>query len=84
MSDAVPYKRGTRIPRLLGVRNYLNNYFAMYKRLTRSRIRVELASPGYMGFEVPLIINLLSPNRMRTSFSTRNLHPSAIYVLQII
>ena len=25
------------IPRVLGVRNYLNNYFAMYKRLTLPR-----------------------------------------------
>ena len=40
MSETLPYTRGTRIPRLLGVRNYLNNYFA-YKRLTRSRISVE-------------------------------------------
>ena len=37
--------RGTRIPRLFGFWNYLNNYYVMYKRLTRSRIRVELASP---------------------------------------
>ena len=47
MSDALPYMRGTRIPRLVGVRNYLTNYFTIYKRLTRSRIRVELASPAY-------------------------------------
>ena len=26
--------RGIRIPRLLGVRNYLNYYFIMYMRLT--------------------------------------------------
>ena len=37
----------------------------MYTRLTRSRICVELASPGYMGFGVHLIINLLSPVRLR-------------------
>ena len=48
MSDGLPYTRGTRIPFLLGVRNYLNNYFAMYTRLTRSRLRVELASPAYL------------------------------------
>ena len=42
----VPSTRGTRIPRLLVVQNYLNNYFAMYTRLTLSRIRVELASPA--------------------------------------
>ena len=34
-SDGLPYTRGIRIPCLLGVRNYLNNYFAMYTRLTR-------------------------------------------------
>ena len=28
------FTSGTRIPRLLGVWNYLNNYFAMYTRLT--------------------------------------------------
>ena len=44
--------RGTRIPRLLGVRKYFNNYFAMYKCLTRSRIRVEHASPAYFGLGV--------------------------------
>ena len=44
--------RGTRIPRLLEVRNYLNNYRAKYKYLTRSRIRVELASPAYLGLGV--------------------------------
>ena len=42
----LPYTRGTGIPRLLEVRNYLNNYFAMYTRLTRSRIRVD---PGLFG-----------------------------------
>ena len=34
------YKRLTRFC-ILGVRNYFNNYSAMYTRLTRSRIRVE-------------------------------------------
>ena len=51
MYDALPYMRGTRILRLLGVRNYLNNYFA-YKRLTRSRIQVELASPVYLELRI--------------------------------
>ena len=37
-----------RNTRLLGVTNYLNNYFAMYARLTRSRIRVVLASSDYL------------------------------------
>ena len=49
MSDELPNTSGTRFPRLLGVRNYLKNYFAMYKRLTRSRMRVEFASPAYLG-----------------------------------
>ena len=44
---ALPYTRGTCIPRLFGVSNYLNNYFAMCKCLARSGIRVELASPAY-------------------------------------
>ena len=45
-SVALPDTRGTRIPRLLGVRNYLKKYSAKYKRLTCSRIRVELAFPA--------------------------------------
>ena len=52
MSDALLYARETRIPRLLGDRNYINNYFAMYTCLTRFRIRVELASPAYLGFRI--------------------------------
>ena len=55
----LPYTGGTPIARLLGVRNYLNNYFVIYTRLTCSRICVELASPGYMGFGFHLIINLI-------------------------
>ena len=39
--------RETRIPRPLEIKNYLNNYFAMYTRLTCSGIRVELASTTY-------------------------------------
>ena len=49
--------RETRIPRLLGVKNYLNNYFTMYKRLTRFRIRVILASPAYLGLGIIFPIN---------------------------
>ena len=52
MSNVLLYTRGTCIPHLLGVKNYLNNYLVMYKRLTRSRIRVELASPAYMGLRI--------------------------------
>ena len=37
----------------------------MYTRLTCSRICVELTSPGYMGFGVHLIINLIHHDRLR-------------------
>ena len=47
MYDALPYTRGSRILRLLAVTNYLKNNFAMYVRLTHSRIRVDLAYPAY-------------------------------------
>ena len=46
----------TRIARLCGVRNYLNNYFAMDKRMAHSRIRVELAFPVYLGLGIIKII----------------------------
>ena len=46
-----PDTRGTRIPRVLGVRNNLYNYFA-YKSLRRSRIRVKLASPAYLELRI--------------------------------
>ena len=49
MSVALPYTRGSRIPRQHKVRNYLTIYFSMYTRLTRSRIRAVLASPAYLG-----------------------------------
>ena len=48
MSDALPYARVTRFLRLLGDKNYLNNYFAMYTRLPRSRLRVYLESPAFL------------------------------------
>ena len=51
-SDALPYTGGTRIPHLLAVRNYFKNFFAMYTRLTRFRIRVELAFPAYLGLGI--------------------------------
>ena len=57
MSDALPYTPETRIPRLLGFKNYLNDYFSMYKRRTRSRIRVKDASDAYLG----LALNLYRP-----------------------
>ena len=61
MCVLLPYTGGTRIPllqhmqktpipRLLGVRNYLKSYSALYNRLTRSRM--ELASPAYLGIAI--------------------------------
>ena len=58
MSDALSYTRGTHIPRVLGVRNYLKNYFAIYKRLTLSRIRVELAAAACLWLAIIEIIIL--------------------------
>ena len=52
MSDALPYTDGTRIPRLLAVRNYLKNYVAIHKHMTRFRIGVQLGSPVYLGLEI--------------------------------
>ena len=52
MPDELLYMRGTRIPRLLTVKNYLNNYFMMYKRLMRSLISVDVSSHAYLGFEI--------------------------------
>ena len=48
MSDTLPYTAEARIHRLLGVKNYLNNYFAMYTCLARFRVGVKLASPVYL------------------------------------
>ena len=61
MSDALPHTRETRIPRLLGVWNYLNNYFA-YKRLTRFRICVNHASPAYLRLKIIQIVILRCSN----------------------
>ena len=52
MSDALPFTRGTRIPRLLEVRDYLNIYFSMYTCLTSSHIFADLASAAYLGLEI--------------------------------
>ena len=52
MSDALPYTLRARIPSLPGVRNYLNNYFATYTRLSRSSRHMELASPAYLGLGI--------------------------------
>ena len=56
MSDAFTYTRETSIPCLRAVKNYLNSYFNMYKLLTRSRIRVKLAFPAYLGLGIILPI----------------------------
>ena len=61
--------RETRIPRLLEDRNYLNNYFS-YKRLTRSRIRVELASPAYSGFINYFAYKRLTRSRIRVKLAS--------------
>ena len=45
------YTRGTGIPRLFVVRNYLNHYLAMYTRLTRFHIHANRASPTILGFK---------------------------------
>ena len=52
MYDALTYMRGTRISRLLKVKNFLNNYFNMYKRKSRTRICMGLASPDYLGLRI--------------------------------
>ena len=57
MTDALPYTRGTGIPRLLGVRNYSNKFSSkyilnckfihiLYKRPTRYRIGESGAVPA--------------------------------------
>ena len=44
--------RGSRIARLLGVWNNLNNYFAMYNRVMHFRLLAELASATYLGLGI--------------------------------
>ena len=56
----------------------------MYKRLTRSRIRVELAYPGYLGFAYYLIINLLPHDSLRDFLFYVESHSPAIWVLEFI
>ena len=43
---------------LLGLKHCLSNYFTMYKRLTPTRICVDLASPAYLVFGIIQIIIL--------------------------
>ena len=74
-SNGLPYARVTRIPRLLGVNDYLNNYLAMYRRLTRFRIRMELASPAYFGLIIIWIINFPCIHVWRASLCSWNSHP---------
>ena len=40
------------IRRLLGVKNYLNNYIAIYNHLTSFCLRVNLASRTYLGLRI--------------------------------
>ena len=47
----------------------------MYTRLTRSRIRVKLTSPGYMGFGIHLVINLLCHDRLHDFLFYEELAP---------
>ena len=44
----LPYSRGIRTFHLHVVKNYLINYLALYVRLTRTRIRVEVASSAIL------------------------------------
>ena len=68
-SDVLPYASGTRISRLLGVRNYLNDYFSSIKSdvLTRGTRIPRLFGVGnylnnyfcmYLGFGIIQIITL--------------------------
>ena len=58
MSYVLTYTCKTRIPGLLGVENFLNNYFTMYKRQTRSCIRVGVVYTAYLGLRIISIIIL--------------------------
>ena len=66
MSYALPYTPGTRIPRLLGIKNY----FAMYQSLTHTCIRVELASRSLLGVRNGLK-NYLAMNKCLTRSGIR-------------
>ena len=57
-SDVLPYTRGPCILRVLGVKNYSNNYFAIYTRLTHARLHVELASAAYLRLAIIIIMIL--------------------------
>ena len=74
MSDALPYTRDACIPLLLGVKNYLNNDFAIYKRLTRFRLRTKLASPAYFGLGIIEIIILPCMHVCRAPVYARSSH----------
>ena len=76
MSDSFPDTRGTCIPRILGVKSYLNNYIAMYPRLTHSLMREDLASSAYLGLEIIWMIILPCRNVWRAPGYTWNSHPS--------
>ena len=80
----LPYTRGTRMPRLRGVRNYLNNYFAKYKRLARSRIRVKTHMPRVVGVRNYLENYCAKYKRMTLSSIRLELASPACFGLGII
>ena len=51
MSDTFSDTHGSRIASLLVLKNYVNNYLAIYRRLAHSRIRADLPSPADLGLE---------------------------------
>ena len=75
MSDTLPYAHETRIPCLLGVKNYLNNHFAMYTWLSCSRIREYFSSPAYLGSIIIWIINFSCIHVWRASVYGWISHP---------
>ena len=46
------YTYETCIPHLFGVTNYVKYYVSMYKRQTRSCIRVEVDFPANLGLKI--------------------------------
>ena len=70
-----PSTRETCMPCQFVFRNYFKNYFAMYKRLTRTRIRVERASHAYSGLGIIWIIILPCINAWRAPVYAWNSQP---------
>ena len=59
MSDPLPYTGITRIPRLIGVKNYLNNYLAIQTCLPYSHIHVYFGSLAYLVLRIIIQITFL-------------------------